>query len=104
MPRRPRAASPWPAVCFLAFFAVLIVFVSHYYLLPAMEAKQAATQPAQSLLRAQAALLLSLLLVMLLCGLVLTFKVHRFFLPRKWTPGVRTKYVDAWAEAGKRAE
>lgn len=103
MPPR-RAATPWAALCFLGFFALLIAFVAHYYLVPAMSAKQAATQPATDLLRAQAALLLTVLLVMLLSGLVLTFKVHRFFLPRKGQPRVRTKYVDAWAEAGKRAE
>jgi hypothetical protein len=101
MPLR-RAATPWAALCFLGFFALLIAFVSHYYLLPAMAARQSATQPAVSLLRAEAALLLAILLVMLLSGLVLTFKVHRFFLPRKGEARVRTKHVDAWAEAGKR--
>lgn len=107
-PCRPRAAinrgvSPWPAVVFLAFFAVLIAFVSHYYLLPALSASQSATQPASSMLDAEATLVLSILLIILLSGLVLTFKVHRFFLPHPRVPRVRTKYVDAWAEAGRRA-
>ncbi len=48
--------------------------------------------------------MLTILLVMLFCGLVLMFKVHRFFLPRPKTPRTQTKYVDAWAEAGKRAK
>jgi hypothetical protein len=92
----------WPTVFFLLFFAVLVVFMSNYYLIPAMSASQSATQPAREHLRAQAALLLTIMLVILLSGLVLTFKVHRFFLPRKWEPRSRTKYVDVWAEAGKR--
>jgi hypothetical protein len=90
-------------VVFLAFFAGLIAFVSHYYLIPALSASQSATRPARLMLRAEAALLLSILLVMLLSGLVLTFKVHRFFLPKPRTPRARTRYVDAWAEAGRRA-
>ncbi len=56
------------------------------------------------MLKAEAMLLLSILLVMLLSGLVLTFKVHRFFLPKPRAPKVQTKYVDAWAEAGRRID
>jgi TRAP-type mannitol/chloroaromatic compound transport system permease small subunit len=101
-PRRHAAFTLWPTLFFLIFFAILVVFVSNYYLVPALSASQSATQPANAHMRAQAALLLSILLVILLSGLVLTFKVHRFFLPRKAEPRARTKYVDAWAEAGKR--
>ena len=99
-----RGVSFWPALFFLVFFALLIAFVSHYYLLPALEASQAATQPALARLRAEAALLLTILLVMLFCGLVLMFKIHRFFLPRPKTTRTQTKYVDVWAEAGRRAK
>jgi type II secretory pathway component PulF len=98
-----RGATFWPAMFFLIFFAILVVFVSHYYLIPALTAKQSATQPATNRLEAQAALILTILLVMLLSGLILIFKVHRFFLPGERQPRVKTKYVDAWAEAGKRA-
>lgn len=99
-----RGLTLWPALFFLIFFAFLIVFVSHYYLLPALSASQAATQPARDRLRAEAALVLTILLVMLFSGLMLMFKVHRFFLPRPRTPRTQTKYVDVWAEAGKRAK
>jgi len=99
-----RAFTFWPALFFLVFFALLIVFVSNYYLLPALSASQSATQPARAHLRAEAALVLSILLVILFCGLVLMFKVHRFFLPGPKAPRTQTKYVDAWAEAGKRAK
>ena len=98
-----RGLTLWPALFFLVFFALLLVFVSHYYLLPALSASQAATQPARAHLRAEAALVLTILLVTLFSGLVLTFKVHRFFLPAPRAPRTQTKYVDAWAEAGKRA-
>src|SRR5688572_30840390 len=99
-----RGLTFWPALFFLAFFALLLVFVSHYYLLPALSASQAATQPARDHLQAEAALVLTILLVILFAGLVLMFKVHRFFLPTPRAPRTQTKYVDAWAEAGKRAD
>ena len=50
------------------------------------------------------ALLFALVLVILISGLILTFRIGRFFFPRPSGPRVQTKHVDAWAEAGKRAK
>jgi hypothetical protein len=47
-------------------------------------------------------LLLALVLVILVCGILLTFRFGRFFLPRHREPSGPTKYVDAWAESAKR--
>ena len=99
-----RAFIPWPALVFLAFFALLLAGISYWYLLPALSASQAATQPARDRLAAEALLLLTILLIILLAGLMLTFKFHRLFLFAAKPPAQKTKYVDAWAEAGKRME
>jgi hypothetical protein len=99
-----RAVIPWPALVFLAFFALLLVGVCYWYLLPALSASQAATQPARDRMAAEALLLLTILLIILLAGLLLTFKFHRFFFSSAKPPVQKTKYVDAWAEAGKRME
>ena len=100
--RRRRGVSVWPAVAFLCGAGVLIVFVSFYYLLPATAAAAGADQAGRKSLAAHSALLLAVLLVILFCGLLLTFRVGRMFLPRKTGPRTKTKYVDAWAEAGRR--
>ena len=46
----------------------------------------------------------TIILTCLLAILMLVLRPGRFFLPRKPEPKVRTKYVDAWAEAGQRME
>ena len=95
-------------LAFLAGFAVGIVFLSTYYLLPALEAylqaHRAGDQTGKKAISATSALLLSVILVVLLAGLILTFRVGRFFFPRVTPPRTRTKYVDIWAESGKRFE
>jgi membrane protein implicated in regulation of membrane protease activity len=103
----PRAGRTiWAALGFLLLFAGLLILVSHLYLLPALAAFADPHLSAASKrkLSADALLLLVLLLVILLCGLLLTFRIGRFFFPRSTGPRTRTKYVDAWAEAGRRAE
>ena len=106
-PRR-RVRTPWAVLAFLAAFAVGIVFLSTYYLLPALEAftqaHRAGDQTGKKAISATSALLLSVILIILLAGLVLTFRVGRFFFPRQTPPRTRTKYVDIWAESGKRME
>ena len=37
-------------------------------------------------------------------GLLLTFRISRFFFPRPTAPRTHTKVVDAWTEAGQRLE
>ena len=105
--RRP-AATHWAVLAFLAAFAVGIVFLSTYYLLPALEAFTQAhrlgDQTGKKAISATSALLLSVILIILLSGLILTFRVGRFFFPRNTPPRTRTKYVDVWAESGKRMQ
>ena len=94
----------WAVLAFLLLFAILIVCVSEYFLLPALSVVKDAN-PAQRLrLEAYSRLLLAIVLFILVVGLMLTFRIGRFFLPRPRAPKVQTKYVDAWAEAGRRAQ
>ena len=102
--RRASGRSIWAAVAFLFAFAVLLIVVCHYYLFPALEALKRATPADKAKLRAWSALVLAIVLIILISGLVLTFRVGRFFFPRPTDPRVRTKHVDAWAEAGKRMD
>jgi hypothetical protein len=89
---------------FLFAFGALLIFVCHYYLFPALEAGRHATGPERRLLSAHAALLLAVMLFILLMGLILTFRIGRFFLPRRRQPPRPTVYPDAWSEAGRRLE
>ena len=92
----------WATLAFMAGFAVLIVVVSRWYLLPALEATQGATGVEKRQLAATSRLLLALILFVLVAGLLLTFRVGRFFVPRLGEKDKPTKYVDAWAESAKR--
>ena len=94
--------TPWAVLLFLFGFTVLIVLVSYYYLLPAMEAALGATPREKRGLAAYARLLLVIVLFILFAGLIITFRIGRFFLPRSAPPPSTTKYVDAWAESAKR--
>jgi hypothetical protein len=89
-------------LAFLLGFAVLIIFVSRYYLIPATEAFGQATPGQQRVLAAHSRLLLAILLFILLAGIVLTFRVGRFFFPRPRQPLKPTRYPDAYAEAARR--
>ena len=91
-------------LAFLFGFAVLIVLVSHYYLLPAMEAAADATPREKRGLAAYSRLLLVVVLFILFAGLVITFGIGRMFLPRNRPPASKTQYVDAWAESAKRVK
>ena len=94
--------TPWAVLLFCAGFAVLISFVAFYYLMPAMEAAVGATPRQRRGLAAYAWLLMSLVLLVSFVGLIMTFRIGRFFFPRSTPPPAKTKYVDAWAESGKR--
>lgn len=98
--------SYWAVLAFLLGFAILLVGVLWYYLVPAMEAARSKgiTIVEKRTLVAYSRLVLMVVLLVLFSGLVLTFRVGRFFIPRKSSPRVKTKYVDAWSEAGKRME
>ena len=94
----------WATLAFLLGFAVLIYVVSVWYLLPALDAARGANPVEKKSLAAHARLLLAVVLVILVCGILLTFRFGRFFLPRPREPRERTKYVDAWEESGKRVQ
>ena len=87
----------------MAGFAVLIWIVSRWYLIPALEASQDATGLEKRQLAAHSRLLLAVVLFILVAGILLTFRFGRFFFPRTTERAKPTKYVDAWAESGKRA-
>jgi hypothetical protein len=94
----------WAVLAFLLLFAILMVCVSEFYLLPALAVVKDANPGERLRLEAYSRLLLAIVLFILVVGLMLTFRIGRFFFPRARPPKVQTKYVDAWAEAGRRAE
>jgi hypothetical protein len=100
-PRRVGAIR-WGAILFLIGFAVLLLAIISYCLIPGMKAALHATDEEKRHLVAWYRLLLAVVLLILFSGLVLTFRVGRFFLPRPTPAPTRTEYVDAWAESAKR--
>lgn len=101
--RRP-FRTPWALLVFLASYVVLLIVVSRLYLIPAMKALADATDSEKKLLSAHSLLLLAVILFILGVGMVLTFRVGRFFFPLPTPRRTQTRYIDAWAEAGKRAK
>jgi hypothetical protein len=98
----------WGVLIFLAGFAVGLLVLANVYLIPAsrafFEAKEQGDKTGTKAISATSALLLAVILFILVTGLILTFRVGRMFFPRATGPRVRTKYVDVWAESGKRME
>ena len=80
------------------------MLVSRYYLLPGLARAQHMTKPQRHVLAVHSLLLMAVLLTILTCGLLLTFRLGRHLFPPRANKPVRTRYVDAWAEAGRRAE
>lgn len=82
--------------------------LANVYLIPAsrafFEAKKLGDKTGTKAISATSALLLAVILFILVVGIILTFRIGRMFFPRATGPRVRTKYVDAWAESGKRLE
>ena len=94
--------SIWTLVAFLTSFTLVLIGICYVYLFPALEALKTATPAEKIRLRATATLLEAVLLLILFSGLVLTVRFGRFFFPKPDSKRTPTKYVDAWAEAGKR--
>ena len=105
LPRRRRAGRILlRAVIFLAVVALVLLAVTQLYLFPALRAARHADPAERRQLAAHATLVLAVVLFVLFAGLVLTFRIGRYFFPKP--PVARsepTQYVDAWAEAGRRA-
>src|SRR5690606_30523709 len=99
-PTRHAGRTYVPLVLFIFAFLVLILYVIADFLLPAMHTATTATTQERAGLSAYSRLLLSIILILLISGLLLTFRIGR-----RWNePPQRTKteYPDAWEEAGRR--
>ena len=96
--------SMWAMVAYLLGFAILITFIAWYYLIPALDAATNATPNQRRQLSAYSLLLMAVVLLIVFVGIVLTFRVSRYFFPRPPHSRTQTKYVDAWAESAKRLD
>ena len=92
----------WATLAFMVGFAILLAFVSRWYLIPALEASRVATGEQKRQLAAHARLMLALILFILVAGIFLTFRFGRYFAPRLGEKPKPTQYVDAWAESARR--
>jgi hypothetical protein len=92
----------WSVLAFLGAFILILLMVGWMYLIPAASAMQHADTTQKVYLRDTSRLLLAVVLVTLMCILIISFRVSRFFLPRPLNRRTRTQYIDAWAEAGRR--
>ncbi len=98
-----QGAAPWGTILFLTIFVLLLLVAASYYLYPAYRAMASASQPAdRKLLQGVSMLVLAVVLFCLLGGLVLAFRIGRFFLPRPPRKKIQTEVVDIWKESGKR--
>ena len=86
----------------MAGFAILLAFISRWYLIPAMQAVQTAQGVEKRQLVAHSRLLLAIVLFILVAGLLLTFRFGRYIAPRLGEKQKPTQYPDAWAESAKR--
>jgi hypothetical protein len=73
----------WATVAFLLAFVALLSLIADYFMRPAVQAAHVATPPERRELSAISILLLVILLTMLTVGLMLTFRVRRFFTSTK---------------------
>jgi len=94
----------FPLIGFMLAAWIILFLVTDMFLIPALRVAHGADYIARKQLAAISALVLAIILTCLLAILMLVLRPGRFFLPRKAEPKVRTKYVDAWAEAGQRME
>jgi quinol-cytochrome oxidoreductase complex cytochrome b subunit len=101
---RHRGRSVWAFVAFLALFYALLALVTKVYLLRALTDFKYSDDRGRKLIGLHALLLMSLLLVILGLSLILIFRIGRYFFPSSRKPEPKTKYTDAWTEAGKRAK
>ena len=99
---RARVGRTWLPLLFLAGFGVALAVLSHVYLLPALREAQVASPKERERLAGGALLVLVVVMFVLVAGLLLTFRIGRFFFPRDVPRRKPTEYVDAWAESAKR--
>jgi cytochrome b561 len=87
---------------YLIGFLALLIVVARVYLVPAVKASKSADPAARRLMSGQALLLMTVMLLLLLMGLLITFRIGRFFRPRTTPRAKPTEYVDAWSESARR--
>jgi O-antigen/teichoic acid export membrane protein len=94
----------WSALVFLLVFTVVALAAAFYTLRPGAAAAQVASEAGKKHLAVWFRLLVAVLLFILFAGLMLSLRIGRFFFPQPTKPRTETKYVDAWAESGKRVQ
>ena len=94
----------FPLIGFMLAAWIILFLVTDLFLIPALRVANGADSLARKQLAAISALVLAIILTCLLAIVFLVLRPGRFFMPRKSEPKVRTRYVDAWAEAGQRIE
>ena len=105
MPQR-LGRSIWAFIGFLALSYFLLALLTKVYLLRALTDFQSADEAGKRLIGIHALLLMCAVLIVLALCWMMIFRVGRYFFPRHpEQPDPReakTKYTDAWTEAGKR--
>src|SRR5690242_14433068 len=100
-----RAGRTYTAIAvYLVVFALLVLALVKWYLVPGLRAAQYANHDEREKLAANALLVLIVVLFALLAGLLLTFRVGRFFFPRPTPPRNQTQYTETRAEYAQRLQ
>ncbi len=93
----------WATAAFLIGFAILLAVTVFVYLIPAIEAARSADESGRKALSAYSSLLLAVVLFVIGVGLMLTFRVHRFFFPSRYVkPTKGYPQQSAWEISGER--
>lgn len=91
-------------VGFFVLFTLLLLLVYRFYMIPWIAESQHASKSHLRKMSAEALLLMCVLLSILFSGLLVTFRISRFFVQPPAEKRTQTKVVDAWSEAGRRME
>jgi hypothetical protein len=107
-PAEPSSRHRWAVLVFLTAFSGGIVALAYYYIFPALQAFHDAhkngDKAGAKAISATSTLLLAVLLLILIAGILLTFRMGRLFFPRSAPPRITTEYTDAWAESARRMQ
>ncbi|HTW94574.1 MAG TPA: hypothetical protein VMD30_07265 [Tepidisphaeraceae bacterium] len=94
----------WGMIVYLIGFILLLLLVFYRFFIPAAAAAHSADSRGRHIVGAYSWLVMAIVLVYVLAGLILVFRIGRFFFPRPRDQRTSTQYIDAWTEAGKRAK
>jgi heme/copper-type cytochrome/quinol oxidase subunit 2 len=104
--RQRMGRSIWAFIGFLALFCFLLELLTKFYLLRALADFKVADEAGKKLIGIHALLMMCAVLIVLGLSWMMIFRVGRYFFPRQGEQGeereAKTKYTDAWTEAGKR--